>query len=114
MRYLLDTNIIIGFLRNDPVIVSRLEAMSQIVISIISVGEMLYGAETSLQKDKNISLYESFFKACTVLPVDSPVAREYARMRSTLKKMGRPIPENDVWIAATTKAHQTTLVTLIG
>jgi len=45
---------------------------------------------------------------------DLEVAREYGRLRQRLKKKGRPIPENDIWIAAAAKAHGMTLVTRDG
>jgi len=111
VSYLLDTNIIIGFLKNDLRIVSRLAPMDEMVITIISVGEMLYGAQVSAQKQENNNRDMSFFRTCLILPIDERVALEYAHVRSRLKSMGKPIPENDLWIAATARAYNRTLVT---
>jgi len=61
VSFLLDTNIIIGFLKNDQRIVSKVETMDELVITIISVGEMLYGAQVSKHKEENSNQYLSFF-----------------------------------------------------
>ena len=109
--YLLDTNIIIGFLKNDPMIVDHCNKINEINLSVISVGEMLYGVEKSTRKNDNHTFYLSFFNSCAVYPVDNPTAREYASLRYRLKASGKPIPENDLWIAATANALNFTLIT---
>jgi len=109
--YLLDTNIIIGFLKNDPIIVNHCNKLNKINLSVISVGEMLYGVENSRRKNDNHTLYLSFFNSCVVYPVNNFTAREYASLRYRLKASGKPIPENDLWIAATANAMNFTLIT---
>ncbi len=109
--YLLDTNIIIGFLKSDSIIVNHFNKLNRINLSVISVGEMLYGAENSSRKNNNHTLYLSFFNSCDVYPVDNLTAREYASLRHRLKASGKPIPENDIWIAATANALNFTLIT---
>jgi len=42
---------------------------------------------------------------------DLGVAREYGRLKQLLKEKGRPLPENDIWIAAMAKHHGMVLVT---
>jgi predicted nucleic acid-binding protein len=48
---------------------------------------------------------------CALVPIDESIARRYATIRLQLKKVGRPIPENDLWIAATSIELGTPLLT---
>ncbi|MCB0541540.1 MAG: PIN domain-containing protein, partial [Bacteroidetes bacterium] len=54
---------------------------------------------------KNIDLYNDFFKYCNIFEITRKTAEYYADIRFELKKMGKPIPENDIWIAAFSKAN---------
>lgn len=69
MKYLFDTNIIIGFLKNDASIVSKLKIEKNINTSVITVGEMSYGAKNSNNSLKNIELYNEFFKYCNIFEI---------------------------------------------
>lgn len=69
MKYLFDTNIIIGFLKNDASIVSKLKIEKNINTSVINVGEMSYGAKNSNNSLKNIELYNEFFKYCNIFEI---------------------------------------------
>ena len=110
MNILLDTNIIIAFLKNDPEIVKKARSLRRIHISVITVGELLYGAWNSAQRDDNLSLFRNFFDECSIIPINEETADEYAKIRFELKVNGTPIPENDLWIAATAKIHGYTLI----
>jgi tRNA(fMet)-specific endonuclease VapC len=48
---------------------------------------------------------------CTVLKVDQYTAEIYAQIRFELKQKGRPLPDNDIWIAALARQHNLSLVT---
>jgi tRNA(fMet)-specific endonuclease VapC len=65
------------------------------------LGELTYGALNSHSVDANLANLEKLRTRCRFVPVDEAIVREYGRIRLALKKKGRPIPENDVWIAAT-------------
>lgn len=111
MSYLLDTNAIIAFLKGDIKVSQKLSAEKELFVSCVSVGEMYYGANNSFQKDKNIALYDSFFETCKILSIDSKVAASYGELRFYLKTIGRPIPENDIWIAATAQVFSLSILT---
>jgi len=72
---------------------------------------MLYGAENSQKKKENTAKYNAFFSTCTIHNIDPLIAKEYAVLRKILKDKGKPIPENDIWIAAMAKHLDFTLVT---
>ncbi|MEY4504524.1 MAG: hypothetical protein RL154_820 [Pseudomonadota bacterium] len=111
MSYLVDTNAIIAFLKGYTKVSQKLSSQKELFASCISVGEMRYGANNSLQKDKNITLYDSFFETCNILSIDSKVATSYGELRFYLKTIGRSIPENDIWIAATAKVFSLSILT---
>lgn len=88
-------------MRGDDGLVEIFDAASEVVISVIVLGELLYGALNSRSVDTNLTKLAEVASACRLIPIDDTVAREYARVRLELKRKGRPIPENDIWIAAT-------------
>lgn len=96
----LDTSVVIRFLNGDPEVVSRVLALPEIFLSAIVAGELLFGAENSTRSSKNLPLYLEFIDACIVVPIERKTAVVYAQTRLALKRKGRPIPMNDVWIAA--------------
>lgn len=100
MKYLIDTNIIIGFLKNEQVIVDFFEEIDLVNVSIISVGEMYFGALRSKSFQKNIKIYQSLFSYCNILGINEKTADCYANLKKELWDKGKPIPENDLWIAA--------------
>lgn len=111
MEMLFDTNIIIAFLKNEVPIVDFFRKQECINVSSISVGEMYYGALNSKNPQKNYNLYKDFFEYCNILKIDEITANYYAKIRLHLKNIGNPIPENDIWIAATVFEHSLTIVT---
>src|SRR5262249_491531 len=59
----------------------------------------------------NLEAVQKLQERCRVLPVDEATAAIYADVRVALKALGRPIPENDVWIAAVCVQHSIPLAT---
>jgi tRNA(fMet)-specific endonuclease VapC len=96
----LDTSVAVRFLNGDPEVVSRVLALPEIFLSAIVAGELLFGAENSTRSLKNLPLYFEFIDTCVVVPIEQKTAVVYAQTRLALKLKGRPIPMNDVWIAA--------------
>jgi tRNA(fMet)-specific endonuclease VapC len=87
-------------LNGDITITKRVLALPEIVLPTIVVGELLFGAENSTRPLKNLPRYLEFISTCEVVPLEKETATIYARTRLALKRKGRPIPMNDVWIAA--------------
>jgi tRNA(fMet)-specific endonuclease VapC len=86
-------------------------ALPTVILPLPVVGELLFGAENSGRSLKNLNLYLQFIDACSVIPMDKETAIIYSRTRLALKRKGRPIPENDIWIAAQFLSNNWTLVT---
>ena len=67
-------------------------------------------AQKSSRLDKNLRQINRFLTMVAVLETDAETAYEYGLLRNELRIEGRPIPENDIWIAATARQHDLTLV----
>jgi len=110
-KILLDTNVVIAILNRDSVIAKRLVDFDEVYLPSIVVGELFLGAMRSHRVEENISRIESFCGDCAVLNVNASTGRQYGEVKSRLMKAGRPIPDNDVWIAAISLQHSIPLLT---
>lgn len=108
---LVDTNVIIRFLKGQTELFSLFDDMENLYISSITVGELMYGAELSKKSDFNRENYFCFCQQMKVLYPDLEIAKSYGIIKASLKSKGKPIPENDIWIAATCHAADLNLIT---
>jgi len=107
---LLDTNAVIALLSGDPSLASTL-AGADLFVPIIVIGELYYGAYKSTRVSENLVRLKEFAKANTVLGCNEATADHYGQVQNALRAKGRPIPQNDVWIAAIAVQNDMTLVT---
>ena len=113
-RYLLDTNICIYIHRQRPEkVLTRFQKLKpgDAAISVVTWGELLYGAEKSKQKKKALQMFEEFKTFVPVLPIPEAAGNAYGIIRASLDSKGTPIGNNDLWIAAHAKAADLTIVT---
>ena len=108
--YLVDTNVIIDFFRNDETLRSKFFD-AEIAIPAIVIGELVYGAHLSSQSGKRLKEILDFSDNYPVLGVDTTTAQFNGEIKAQLKKSGAPIPENDIWIAALSQQHSLILAT---
>ena len=109
-RFLLDTNIIIAIFAEEPAVLQRLAAAEEVFVPAIALGELYYGARKSGRSETNISRIDEFAAAAASLGCDAATAQHYGRIKNDLRTKGRPIPENDIWIAAVAAQHSLTVV----
>jgi len=95
----LDTSVAVRFLNGDPEVVSRVLALPEIFCRRLWRESYCLVLRTLLAQ-KNLPRYLEFIEACVVVPIERKTAVVYAQTRLALKRKGRPIPMNDVWIAA--------------
>ncbi|MCX6275916.1 MAG: type II toxin-antitoxin system VapC family toxin [Bacteroidetes bacterium] len=108
--FLLDTNIIIALFAGDARVEKKIADAPGVFIPLIAIGELYYGAELSTQREQNIEKLNEFSRACQLLDCTLDTAKQYALLKSKLKRKGTPIPENDIWIAAIAAQYKLTLV----
>jgi len=99
-KCLLDTSIIIHIFKNTPDIVAKLQTFSEIFVPSIAVGELYYGAYCSTNIKKHLDQTIQFLKDYTILSPDAVTGDFYGQIKKSLKDKGKPIPENDIWIAS--------------
>ena len=110
-RYLLDTNIIIAFFGSELVVKNNLAQANEVFIPSIAVGELCYGARKSGRSKENLERIEEFIANNTVLECNTETSRIYGEIKNQLRLKGRPLPENDIWIAAISLQYNLILVT---
>jgi tRNA(fMet)-specific endonuclease VapC len=110
-RYLLDTNIIIALFASEASVINNLAQADEVFISSIALGELYFGARKSGRAEKNLERIEEFAASSTIIECDASTARQYGDVKNKLRIKGRPLPENDVWIAALALQYGLTLVT---
>ena len=96
-----DTNVVIAYREGIIAVCTRMEKADTLFLPVVVLGELLYGAVNSVQPQKNEQAVHQFLAQSIPLPIDESIAIRYATVRLELKKIGRPIPENDLWIATT-------------
>jgi tRNA(fMet)-specific endonuclease VapC len=109
--YLLDTNIVIAFFSGDSAVIDQFDQAAEILLPSIVLGELIFGARKSGRASENLARIEDFGQQVVVLNCDSDTARQYGAIKHALRLKGRPIPDNDIWIAALARQYQLTLIT---
>ena len=101
-RLLIDTNIYSYALKGDDEVVEVLKKAEQIGISVISIGELLSGFKGGGKEQKNREELEIFLDSPRVViySLDEDTSEFYAEILNNLREIGKPVPTNDIWIAA--------------
>ncbi len=109
---MLDTNIVIDAIKNRPVKVRDAfkQHSRQMAISVVTLGELIYGAEKSMQPERNLADIEGLAARLEVLPFDSPAATHFGQLRAELANIGQPIGPYDQMIAG----HARSLGLILG
>lgn len=110
---LIDTNIYTHALKGDPETIPVLQQAPEIAICSISIGELLSGFKAGRREKKNREELAEFLDTPRVLiyGIDEDTAEFYAKIMDGLKKSGKSIPTNDIWIAAVAFQHGFSLFT---
>ena len=113
-RYLLDTNICIHIRQQRPAdILRRFQSLrpGEAVISVITYGELRYGAEKSQNRERALALLDDLVTLIPAQPLPALAGIAYGEIRRDLERRGLVIGNNDLWIAAHGRSAGVTLVT---
>ena len=102
MKVLLDTNAYSALRRGHEFVAEQVRSSEEVLLSIVVVGELLFGFRNGSRYEENTQALRSFLEDPNVrlLPVTWDTADLFGRISAALRKKGRPIPTNDIWIAA--------------
>jgi len=107
---ILDTNAVSALFAGESSLAEVLAPIDRPHLPVVVIGEYLYGLRRSKHRLELQALLERLVEDSTVLQVDERTASIYAEVRHELREKGRPIPENDVWIAALARQHDVPVV----
>ena len=107
----LDTNIVAYYLNGDERVIAEVGKSGVLYLPFIAAGELLYGAKNSTKVERNLKVYRLFLTKCSVLFADGATSEIYSDIKIELKKGGKQIPVNDLWIAAIAKQNSLKLLT---
>jgi tRNA(fMet)-specific endonuclease VapC len=102
MRLALDTNAYSALLRGHSDVATLVRRAESLLVPAVVAGELLYGFRVGSRYEENAVRLEAFLATPDVelLPVTLTTADRFGRIAATLRQRGRPIPTNDIWIAA--------------
>jgi tRNA(fMet)-specific endonuclease VapC len=111
VKYLLDTNVVIGLLANRPSIVTemRRRSLSEIALSSLVMHELYFGAYKGARTVETLRNYGRL--VFSVLPFETDDARFAAEIRAILQRQGTPIGPYDTLLAGQALARGLVLVT---
>lgn len=112
-RIFLDTSAYSAFKRGHPLLKHRIREAAQIQLNSVVLGELRAGFLKGTKLDENLSELAQFLASprVTVAAVDEETAQRYAVIFDSLRRLGHPIPTNDIWIAASAMQLGSVLVT---
>ncbi|MBW6512512.1 MAG: type II toxin-antitoxin system VapC family toxin [Desulfuromonadaceae bacterium] len=113
-QILIDTNFYVAFKRKQESVLTRFRQAEYIGVSTVVLGELLAGFRCGSREAENRRELDQFLDSprVKVLAIDEETAEFYAEIFRALREKGRPIPSNDLWIAATSLRHGLALATL--
>ena len=111
---LIDSSVVIPYIRQNPSIVARFDATPNKYLSPTIVAEIAYGAYRSQQPGDGLQRVDAITSKIPILTLDGDIGFAVADLKNALVKRNQLIPENDIWIAATAIFYDMTLIARDG
>lgn len=110
---ILDTSAYSALQKYQPSAQERIENAEQIYVPWILLGELYFGSFNGDKTQENINILHEFLAVdkVTALFPDTQTTLVYGEIAAELKRIGKPIQQNDIWIAALAKQHDYPLMT---
>lgn len=102
MTLLLDTNAYTALARGHPIVADRVREARRVLLSMVVVGELLAGFRHGSRERENRRVLDEFLSTpyFDTIEINWRTAERFSLIWIDLRKKGRPIPTNDLWIAA--------------
>ena len=113
MRFLIDTDILIYSIKGNEAVHAWMSAHLHLpkFISVITYGELIYGARKSTFSAKNLATAHRIAELFPVVQIDTGIIEVFGELKADLEKKGTPIDDMDLLIASTALYHNYALVT---
>ena len=107
---ILDTNALSAVADGHALVTDLVARAERLAVPVIVLGEYRLGIAQSRHKTSYESWLQAWIAVVPVLNIDEETTHSYATICLELKKKGKPIPTNDLWIAALCRQHSTPLL----
>lgn len=107
---ILDTNALSAVADGDASAMQLVAGADRVVVPVIALGEYRFGIAQSRHRESYENWLRDWIEAVTVLDINDETTRSYSAIGLELKSKGKPIPTNDLWIAALCRQHSFPLV----
>lgn len=112
-RLVLDTNSYSFLFKGDVVVEQELSSADRVLVSVITLGELYLGFSEGEKEKENLSDLSKFLRkrSVSVIEINKDTSVIYAKIKYYLRRKGIPIPDNDIWIAASAIETKAILIT---
>jgi tRNA(fMet)-specific endonuclease VapC len=108
---LVDTNVVVAYFRGDQSLHLHFAGAVPLHLPCVVLGELYYGAQRAQRRQEQLAFIRDLLTYAVVLFPDHDTAAIYGEVKAELAQLGKPIPDNDLWIAATARQHDLQLAT---
>ena len=111
---LLDTNVVVAYFRGDQALHPHFAGAVPLQLPWVVLGELYYGAQRAQRRQEQLAYIRDLLTYAVVLFPDHDTTATYGQVKGELAQLGKPIPDNDLWIAAMARQHDLPLATRDG
>ena len=108
---LVDTNVVVAYFRGEKALHPHFAGINPVFVPWVVLGELYYGAERAQRRQEQITHIHDLLKYTVVLFADHDTTETYGQLKADLYRLGTPIPDNDLWIAAMARQYDLPLAT---
>ncbi len=108
---LLDTMVVVAYFRGDKVLHPHFAGATPLNLPWVVLGELHFGAQRAQRRQEQLGYIRDLLKYTVVMFPDQRTTEHYGQVKAELAQLGKPIPDNDLWIAATARQHNLPLAT---
>jgi predicted nucleic acid-binding protein len=109
-RYLVDSSILIPYMRRNQAVVVRLNAVPNTYISPTIIAEIAFGAHRSRDPQDGMQRVNNIMQQMPSVAIIPPMGLAFATLKNNLVMRNQLIPDSDLWIAVTAMAYSMTLI----
>jgi tRNA(fMet)-specific endonuclease VapC len=103
---ILDTNALSAWWKSEPEILAVLRGLVRICVPVPALAEFRFGVLQSTKRELMEMWMSKALSSTRILAIDEETTQAYASLRWELKRAGKPLPMNDLWIAAIARQHR--------
>ncbi len=108
---LVDTNVVVAYFRGDKVLHPHFAGAAPVYLPWVVLGELHFGAQRAQRRQEQLAYIRDILTYAVVLFADQDTTEVYGQVKAELARLGKPIPDNDLWIAALARQYDLPLAT---